>query len=179
MAWYLMGRLVVLNITALSFLVLAHLYGWTDEIVARDTSYISVLIFGVFVLGLLYALGTGLYISRQFQILKCDDLEGMETRLGNRLGVVSEIASSLVLLGLIGTVFGFIVALIQPDGINVADANMAKQVLSQLVNGMGIALYTTLVGSVLNLWLRFNYRIIYNASGKLMAALRRVNTHAS
>lgn len=178
MAWFLLFRLFVVNVTALAGIYAAYLYGWVDDVVTRDTSGISIGIAAIFACGCIYSLQTGWYVGRQFELLNqkvfCfDDIETMETRLGNRLGTIAEVASALVLLGLIGTVLGFIEALINPEVLNVSDPNMAKKVLSNLVNGMGIALYTTLVGSVLNVWLRFNYRMVHNASSKLIAAMKR------
>lgn len=59
----------------------------------------------------------------------------------------------LVLLGLIGTVIGFRMALsgINPD--SVSDVSVLSGLVATLVQGMGVALTTTLMGSIGALWL--------------------------
>ena len=70
------------------------------------------------------------------------------------------IASALVMLGLIGTVVGFIQALLGVDPTTVADTAQIGKMVASLINGMGTALWTTFIGAVFNLWLLFNVRII-------------------
>jgi hypothetical protein len=43
--------------------------------------------------------------------------------------------------------------------------------ISTLIAGMSTALYTTLVGSVLNIWLMINYHILAGGTVKLITAL--------
>ncbi|MGB0551804.1 MAG: MotA/TolQ/ExbB proton channel family protein [Alphaproteobacteria bacterium] len=54
-------------------------------------------------------------------------------------------------LGLVGTVIGFIVALSGVDPESVCGASAAGPMVTKLILGMSIALYTTLVGAVLYL----------------------------
>lgn len=56
-------------------------------------------------------------------------------------------------LGLVGTVVGFILAFTALDPAAAATAEGAKQTITTLVEGMGVALYTTLVGSVGFMWM--------------------------
>jgi hypothetical protein len=41
--------------------------------------------------------------------------------------------------------------------------------VSKLLEGMGVALYTTLVGSVLNIWLMLNHRLLEGGAVHLLA----------
>ncbi len=59
-----------------------------------------------------------------------------------------------VLVGLIGTVLGIIVALSGINPESVADASSVKQVVTTMVQGMGTVYYTTLVGAVALAWMR-------------------------
>ena len=79
-------------------------------------------------------------------------------------------ANSLVLLGLIGTVVGFIIALsgVRPEV--VSDVGAIGPMVSALINGMSVALYTTLVGSLLNVWLMINVRLLESGTVKLLTA---------
>lgn len=81
------------------------------------------------------------------------------------------IANSLVLLGLIGTVLGFIIALSGVDPENAADLSNVAPMVSTLIAGMSTALYTTLVGAVLNMWLMANHQLLATGTVKLITTL--------
>jgi len=103
----------------------------------------------------------------------------LRLKLSSRIGAVRHIANSLVLLGLIGTVIGFIVALSGVDSKSVADVSAIGPMVTTLVEGMSIALHTTLVGSVLNIWLMINYRLLESGTVNLITAIvERGERHA-
>ena len=68
-------------------------------------------------------------------------------------------------------VVGFIVALANVNAQTASDVNAIGGIVGSLIEGMGIALYTTLVGSVLNLWLAANYQLLATGTANLAAAL--------
>ncbi len=76
-----------------------------------------------------------------------------------------------MLLGLIGTVVGFIIALSGVDVDLAADVNSVGPMISTLIGGMSVALYTTLVGAVLNIWLMVNYRLLLNGTVNLVTSV--------
>ena len=81
------------------------------------------------------------------------------------------VANTLILLGLIGTVVGFVIA-VNGLGDTIGEGeNMEriKSVLGQIINGMGMALFTTLVGSILGgLWLQVHYQMLMKAVMRLV-----------
>ena len=85
--------------------------------------------------------------------------------------MVRHIANSLVLLGLIGTVIGFVIALSGVDPCAVGDVRNITPMVTNLLQGMSVALYTTLVGAVLNLWLTVNYHILAGGAVKLLTGV--------
>jgi len=95
----------------------------------------------------------------------------LRLKLTQRVALVRHIASSLVILGLIGTVVGFIIALsgVQPE--HAGDVKAITPMISTLISGMSTALYTTLVGAVLNVWLMVNYHLLSGGTAKLISAL--------
>ncbi|MFQ5467680.1 MAG: MotA/TolQ/ExbB proton channel family protein, partial [Kiloniellaceae bacterium] len=95
----------------------------------------------------------------------------LRLKLTQRVAVVRHLAGNLVLLGLIGTVVGFIIALsgVQPD--QAANVKAITPMISTLISGMSTALYTTLVGSVLNVWLMINYHLLAGGAVKLITGL--------
>ncbi|MCH8154558.1 MAG: MotA/TolQ/ExbB proton channel family protein [Proteobacteria bacterium] len=95
----------------------------------------------------------------------------LRLKLSQRVTVVRHVAGSLVLLGLIGTVVGFIIALSGVEPERAADVKAITPMISTLISGMSTALYTTLVGSVLNVWLMINYQVLAGGTVKLITAL--------
>jgi biopolymer transport protein ExbB/TolQ len=80
-------------------------------------------------------------------------------------------ANSLVLLGLVGTVVGFIIALSGVDPQSAGNVDSIAPMVSELIHGMSVALYTTLVGAVLHLWLKVNYLILSGGAVRLIDRL--------
>jgi biopolymer transport protein ExbB/TolQ len=103
----------------------------------------------------------------------------LRLKLSARIAAVRHIANSLVFLGLIGTVLGFIVALSGIDAETAANITTIGPMVSTLVDGMSIALHTTLVGAVLNIWLMVNYRLLEGGTVHLITAIvERGERHA-
>ena len=94
----------------------------------------------------------------------------LRLKLSNRIANVRHIANSLVFLGLIGTVIGFIIALSGVDPAAITDVENVAPMVSTMVGGMALALYTTLVGAVLYVWLIINYRILVTGTVHLITA---------
>ena len=82
-----------------------------------------------------------------------------------------QVAASLVLLGLIGTVLGFVIALSGVNPETAGDVRAIAPMVTALISGMSVALYTTLVGAVLHLWLMVNYRFLAGGAVKLATSL--------
>jgi hypothetical protein len=95
----------------------------------------------------------------------------LKLRLGARIAAVRHVANSLVFLGLIGTVIGFIIALSGVDPSAAGDVAAIGPMVSTLISGMSVALYTTLVGAVLNVWLMLNYRLLEGGTVRLLTAI--------
>jgi hypothetical protein len=191
--WLLLLRFVLVNLTGFALLAAAWASGWLDPIVASDRQHLCLLIFAVFLVGLGRATervwrlsrelndlaagraGPGSKIGQSLAALGGTDSTGRATlaaalklKLAQRIGGVRWIASTLVLLGLIGTVVGFVMALGGVDPTRVADAEAIAPMVSTLIAGMSVALYTTLVGSVLNIWLMIDYRLLEGGSVHLL-----------
>ena len=77
----------------------------------------------------------------------------------------------LIFLGLIGTVIGFIIGLSGIDAAATTNVDKIAPMITELINGMSVALYTTLLGAVLNIWLNVNLRILTDGSVRLLALL--------
>ena len=92
-------------------------------------------------------------------------------KLTQRIASVKHIANSLVVLGLIGTVIGFVIALSGIDPNSASDVKAIAPMVSTMIEGMSTALYTTLIGAILNLWLLTNYQLLATGTVKLITGL--------
>ncbi len=189
-SWLLWSRFAILNLFGLVGLILMQVNGWISKIIDGDSSKITVIIFSLFVVGLVL---TGIRIhkltrelndvrsgtsKRLQQYWELFERRGQavasqvtQIRLYSKIQWIKRIASSLVALGLIGTVFGAISFLLGIDVAALGDVEKIGSAFAVVLGGMGIALYTTLVGAVLNLWLTFNFGIVENGTSDLIAAL--------
>ena len=189
-------RFALLNIVAAGLLVAIYLQGWLDEAFLGYTGWLTLGICSVFLFGLLLcavriwrtngelvAAGeaeppgvsrAGGYLasvtgrSAESRSIMANLLRN---RLGNQIVVVRQTADSLVFLGLVGTVIGFIVALSGVDPQSSAQVEEVASMVGTLVSGMSIALYTTLVGAVLHVWLMVNHRLLASGTSNLFNAI--------
>jgi MotA/TolQ/ExbB proton channel family len=193
--YLLLLRFLLSNTVAVALVGAAAGQGWVGMIFAADTGGYSLAIVAVFLVGLLWSAQRALQISRELNDVKqvqvhpraalpeylrqSEGRDGqsrallastLRLRLGSRIAPIRHIANSLVLLGLIGTVIGFVIALsgVRPE--LASDINAIGPMVSTLISGMSIALHTTLVGSLLHLWLMVNVRLLEGGSVKLLTA---------
>jgi MotA/TolQ/ExbB proton channel family len=198
----LLFEFALFNLAAFALLVAAYMQGWIGTILAADSTGLTVAIFGVFLGGLALAAGKLRSISceldgvryfdpckRSLAIRYLSEIVGrssgsraitasaLRVKLVERTAIVRHLANSLVLLGLIGTVVGFIIALSGVDPEQASDVRSVAPMVSELIRGMSVALYTTLVGSVLNLWLMVNYRLLASGTVQLATELIALGEH--
>lgn len=79
------------------------------------------------------------------------------------------VASSLVKLGLLGTVIGFLLMLAPVTTLESFDQSQVQNLLKQMTVGMAVALNTTLLGLVGTLLLGMQYLLIDRAADRLVA----------
>lgn len=78
-------------------------------------------------------------------------------------------AAAAIKLGLLGTVVGFIVMSAQIARMPSFDVDQVQVLLRQMTGGMAIALYTTLVGLVVNLWLGLQLLLLDRLADRVSA----------
>ena len=196
LAYLLLLRFAILNIAALAILIFIWLQGWLDDIVTQDVTHISLVIVGVFIFGWLICLYKTIRCSHELNaIIEPDQFgpsraqwyidlarqtsgesrgaiaECLRSRLYSRISVIRTVANNLIILGLIGTVIGFIISLSGVEAERVADVASVAPMVSTLIQGMSVALYTTLVGAVLHVWLTMCYQILATGTVNLVNAI--------
>ena len=85
---------------------------------------------------------------------------------------------SLMKLGLIGTVIGFIMMLAPIAGLDAGNQLSIKSSMSMMSDGMAVAMYTTLAGLVGSILIRIQYYLVEDATAKLFAfAVGLIDVH--
>lgn len=188
--WLLWAKFALLNTIGFAGLALLQINGYVNQVITGDQSHISIVIFILFLIGLGLTAIRIYKLSQELNFLKADRSDKLkeytelvenqdivtakqvlEIKLLSKIQWIRRIASSLVQLGLIGTVYGTMVFMLNIDLGAIADIDRVAEVFGVVMNGMGIALYTTLVGAVLNLWLGYNYGIVEQGTSYLLADL--------
>lgn len=169
--YLLVIRYILINVVAVALLAGAYLQGWLDAVIHGDLIELSLVIVAVFAYGLALCTWQVLRMSAELDAVRAGEpglgsiaagyLEHasagaggdsgrsvLRLRLSQRIATVRHVASSLVFIGLIGTVIGFIIALSGVDPTRAADADNVADMVSTLISGMSVALNTTLVGAV-------------------------------
>ena len=195
--YVLLLRFALVNLLGFALLAIAAAQGLVDQILVADRTYLTVVIFIVFLGGLALCAWKILRTSKELNLVRnfnpivpskaaqylakirgCTSsnrsiLAGaLRLKLSQGIAAVRQTAGSLVLLGLVGTVIGFIIALSGVDPETASDVSTVGPMISTLISGMSTALYTTLVGSILNIWLMINYQILSGGAVKLITALQ-------
>lgn len=194
--YLLLLRFSLMNLVAFGLLGAAYAQGWVHRVITADRTHLAVVIFFVFLAGLgicawkIWQTSRELNDVRSFNPDKPNEASvyvaplldrdaesranltgALRMKLSHRIAVVRNIANSLVLLGLIGTVLGFIIALSGVHPETASDVSNITPMVSTLIEGMSTALYTTLVGAVLNVWLMANHQLLAGGTVKLISGL--------
>ncbi len=188
--YLLFYRWLALNAVSFTILWLFHLNGMVAPVFLADSSYIVYVIAGLFLYGMVLCGFRVWKTSRELNYVKRGDKgklkefadkcrqadresvkEAFEIKLFARISFIKYISSSLVMLGLLGTVIGFIMVLTNIPANGVGDAAQVGKLVGALTNGMGVALYTTLVGAITNLWLNANYNMLRTGVANLIASI--------
>jgi hypothetical protein len=191
-------RFAVLNLVGFALLAAVWLQGWLQPLFeAESLTHMCKLIFLVFLVGLWRAFREVRRLSfelnqlaaypagepsrvRDFMTATCGtDAAGratlggaMRLRLAQKIAPVRHTASRLVLLGIIGTILGFIIALYSGvDPSAARDLDAVGPMVAGVLQGIGMAFFKTLTGSVLNLWLMANYRLLEEGTVHLLTHL--------
>jgi MotA/TolQ/ExbB proton channel family len=202
--YVLVLRFALLNLVALALVAAVWVQGWLDDMIATDRYHLIKLNLGVFLVGLGLCGNQIIKLSHELNELNENAnsprsragayqraiagkdsqsraliAESLKMKFGVRLGNIRHLANTIVLIGLIGTVIGFIIALSGVSAEAATDANAIAPMVSTLIFGMAIALYKTLVGSVLNVWLMANYRLLEAGTVHLVTGIiERGEEHA-
>jgi len=197
-------RFALFNVAVFAMLGAAWMQGWVGTVLSADDTGLSLGIFLIFLAGLGICAHRIWQVSMELEQVqarrpsaeseaarylyevaardsgsRATTASRLKLVLSSRIATVLHIANSLVLLGLVGTVVGFIIALSGVDPQSAGNVDSIAPMVSELIHGMSVALYTTLVGAVLHLWLKVNYLILSGGTVRLLDRLvARGEAHA-
>jgi hypothetical protein len=199
----LLYKWLIGNSFAFLVVYVAWLQGWVQIALTADASFISIAmaaLFGFFWLLSSYRVFTlnreiAWFLDRRPIGIAQEYYDGLRRKSANHGGsevdqsmlasalrarvllsvqIFNYVSNLMVLMALIGTVLGFVIAtrglgdlLLQGEGVE-----RLKSVLGQIVNGLGVAPFTTLTGSILGgVWLGIHHQLLMRAATSLVIAI--------
>ncbi len=105
-------------------------------------------------------------------------LRSLADRLRGSNGLGAFASDTLMKLGLLGTIIGFIIMLAPIAGLDVGDHTLLKSSMGLMGDGMAVAMYTTLAGLVGSILLKVQYYMLDAATARVFShAVRLTETH--
>ena len=194
--YLLILRYSLINLVGLTFLFVLISQGYLSKAIKADVTNMVLVIIGVFSVGFILALYRAFWVSKELNYAMKKKLPALSLaseyvsntkkldassrnnlaislrlRLATKINFIKFIANTLVILGLIGTVVGFIIALSGVDGSVSSNPEEVSKMVSTLIQGMSVALYTTLVGSICSVWLNICFQILSTGTNKLLSRI--------
>ena len=194
--YLLILRYSLINLVGLIFLFVLITQGYVTKAIKADITNMVIVILTLFAVGFALAAYRTFWLSRElnysfFKILPNHSLAkefmqsskkldassrnnlaaSLRIKISSKINYIKFMANTLVILGLIGTVIGFIIALSGVDGSVSSNPEEVSKMVSTLIQGMSVALYTTLVGSICSVWLNICYQIMSTGANNLLSKI--------
>ena len=175
----LIYRFVIFNALMAALMGLLATRGLLQQVIEGDRSHIVFAVVALFVVAWLWTARKSWYASREFNKFKKktsiatrlppEYLHALRDKEMGKLDWLNSASGWMVGLGLLGTVVGFVIALGGVTGLGVSNAGDVQDALTILVDGMGVALNTTLAGGALGMWTEINTRMLLTTSATFWA----------
>ena len=194
--YLLILRYSLINLVGLIFLFVLITQGYVTKAIKADITNMVIVILTLFAVGFILAAYRTFWLSRELNYSFSKTLPShslakeflqssrkldassrnnlaasLRIKLSSKINYIKFMANTLVILGLIGTVIGFIIALSGVDGSVSSNPEEVSKMVSTLIQGMSVALYTTLVGSICSVWLNICYQIMSTGANNLLSKI--------
>jgi len=157
----LLYRFVLFNSLMVGLMAWLASKGYISLVVASDPTGISLGIAALFGLAGVSTAVQAWKVTRDKNAHKAGTYTAKgKAKRGIKLERISRASDAMALLGLVGTIVGFIIAFATADPASLLNAADVGTGVAQMMKGMGIALYTTLTGAVLGGWTGENYNML-------------------
>lgn len=194
--YLLILRYSLINLVGLVFLFVLITQGYISKAIKADITNMVIVILTLFAVGFILAAYKTFWLSRELnytflKILPNESLAkeflqsskkldassrnnlaaSLKIKISSKISYIKFMANTLVILGLIGTVIGFIIALSGVDGSVSSNPEEVSKMVATLIQGMSVALYTTLAGSICSVWLNICYQIMSTGANSLLSKI--------
>ena len=194
--YLLILRYSLINLVGLVFLFVLITQGYVTKAIKADITNMVIVILALFSIGFILAAYRTFWLSRELnysylKVLPLNSLAkdflhnskkldassrnnlaaSLRIKLSSKINYIKFMANTLVILGLIGTVIGFIIALSGVDGSVSSNPEEVSKMVATLIQGMSVALYTTLVGSICSVWLNICYQVMSTGANNLLSKI--------
>lgn len=163
----LMYRFAIVNGLAVVLAIALWWSGYVVPVFANDESRLTIAIAALFAVAWSGAVKETVVVSLALNSAKVHGprpaCEAMRDKDVAKVEWLASASEWLVALGLLGTVIGFSMALSGVDQGALANAGGAQLAVTALMQGMRVALNTTLLGAALALWHEVNVRMLRTA----------------
>lgn len=160
-------RFLLVNLLAMLAGVLAFERGWIQPLYGNDFTYLTSITTALFAACWVTTFRRILGVSKVMNAAKKDGAwpikQGAIDKVWAKIAWLGDVSGWLVGLGLLGTIIGFKYAL---SGVSVSGLGSAAGVsdaIGPLMEGMRIALNTTIVGAIFSTWNEVNQRMLRTA----------------
>ncbi len=170
----LIYRFLLLNLMVVLGGFVAWDRGWLEPIYANDFTYITWVVTGLFLATWLTTLRRVMQVGGFLNMIKEPGSiyklkKGSEKKAWAKVEWLRLSSTLLVGLGLLGTIIGFKYSLSGVDGISLATAEGVSNAIGPLMDGMRVALNTTIAGTIFGMWNDINQRMLRTAMTCLAA----------
>lgn len=167
----LLYRLILLNALAVALLGWCYAQGFLQYVYTSGGYYSQIICLGItalFAVGFLSACIRAVKISHLINRKKSGEFFQINRlKLIEKNAHIADMVNWIVTIGLIGTVIGFAGALYGISIEDIANESGIRKIIINMMEGITLAINTTIVGAVLALWLDIIRRIIQTATSYL------------
>ena len=169
----LIYRFLLVNLLAVLAGVFAFERGWIQPLYMNDftyiTSIIAILFITCWVRTFQRILGTGYMMNRLKETGGWNIKPGAVNKVWAKVAWLGDVSDWLVGLGLLGTIIGFSYALSGVNESSLCSARGVSDAIGPLMEGMRVALNTTIAGAIFSTWNEVNQRMLRTAMSCLIA----------
>ena len=193
--YLLMLRYSLVNIVGFIFVFVLYSQGYLTKAINADVTNMILIIIILFIIGFISATFKTFWISKELNSLGDNNIKNslsyeylnnikdldassrnnlvssIRIKIASKINHIKFISNTLVILGLIGTVIGFIIALSGVDGTISSNPEEVSKMVTTLIQGMSVALYTTLAGSICSVWLNMCFHILSTGSNNFISRI--------
>ena len=172
----LVYRFLIVNLLAVLAGIVAGDRGWLQPLYGNDFTYLTSIITLLFAASWATTFRRVCHTGYELNLMKKDGggfieymPEGQVAKTWAKVEWLRDVTCWLVGLGLLGTIIGFTYALSGVNEVSLGSARGVSDAIGPLMDGMRVALNTTIVGAIFSTWNDVNQRMLRTAMSCMIA----------